>query len=81
MKNYTKKLYNKLFNEVNLILLFLIKYVKFSFKVGAKLSIFMLQKFFFDPSQKIKPSDQKIPLYTIYEKFYQLKLICTHQTH
>ena len=26
MKNYTKKLYNKLFNEVNLILLFLIEY-------------------------------------------------------
>ena len=38
-------------------------------------------KNFFDPSQKIKPSDQKVPLYTIYEDFYQLKLICTHQAH
>ena len=38
-----------------------------------------MTKKFFDPSQKIKPSDQKVPLYTIYEDFYQLKLICTHQ--
>ena len=56
-------------------------HIKIFFKVGAKIAKIDKQKIFFDPSQKIKPSDQKVPLYTIYEDFYQLKLICTHQAH
>ena len=56
-------------------------YIKIFFKVGAKIAKIDQPNFFFDPSQKIKPSDQKVPLYTIYEDFYQLKLICTHQAH
>ena len=56
-------------------------YIKFFFKVGAKSSIFKHFFDFFDPSKKRKPSVQKVPLYTIYMDFYQLKLICTHQAH
>ena len=56
-------------------------HIKIFFKVGYKIAKIGRPKNFFDPSQKIKPSDQKVPLYTIYEDFYQLKLICTHQAH
>ena len=51
------------------------------FKVGYKIVKIVEPKNFFNPSQKINPSVQKVWLYTIYRDFYQLKLICTHQAH
>ena len=52
--------------------------LKLFFKVGNKIAKIVEEKQLFDPSQKTKPWDQKVPLYMIYEDFYQLKLICTH---